>query len=339
MSPPTLLAVPNVSEGRDAATVAAIEAAFAGRSSIGGETEREPVAGLARPGTVNGVRLLDVHTDRDHHRSVFTLAGSPGALADALLEGSRAAVERIEMMARAPTSERSEIAQHPHVGAVDVVPVVYLDDSARGAACAEALVVADRIGEELSVPVFLYGELADGRTRAELRRGGARGLAERMKGGLRADFGPAAMHIRAGATLVGARPPLVAFNLELAAPATVADARRIASLIREGGEEGLPGLRAIGVELHRSSADRSVAAGALDMPVDGGTVGQVSMNVERPSELPLARVVQAVRRHAEVASAELVGLAPRAAIEGFPDEVQLVGFDPLRHLIENALLE
>jgi glutamate formiminotransferase len=291
MPPPTLLAVPNVSEGRDAATVTAIEAAFAGP---------------------DGVRLLDSHSDRDHHRTVFTLAGRPRALGNALLGGARAAVEQIDI--------GDGRGVHPHVGAIDVVPVVYLDGGARGTACAEALVVADRIGEECSVPVFLYGALGGGRTRAELRRGGVARLAERMRlGEMQPDFGPREPHPGAGMTLVAAREPLVAFNLQLAASANVEDARTIAALIREGGSEGLPGLRAIGVQL-----DRAVA--------------QVSINVERPSELPLARVVQAVRRHAEVASAELVGLAPRAALEGFPDDVQLVGFDPMRHLIENALL-
>jgi glutamate formiminotransferase / 5-formyltetrahydrofolate cyclo-ligase len=292
MPPPILLAVPNISEGRNAATLTAIEAAFAGP---------------------DGVRLLDSHSDRDHHRTVFTLAGRPGALGDALLRGARAAVEQIDI--------GDGRGVHPHVGAIDVVPVVYLDGGTRGTACAEALVVADRIGEECSVPVFLYGALGSGRTRAELRRGGVARLAERMRlGELQPDFGPREPHPGAGVTLVAAREPLVAFNLQLAASVNVEDARTIAALIREGGSEGLPGLRAIGVQL-----DRAVA--------------QVSMNVERPSELPLAMVVQAVRRHAEVASAELVGLAPRAALDGFPDEVQLVGFDPARHLIENALLE
>jgi glutamate formiminotransferase / 5-formyltetrahydrofolate cyclo-ligase len=288
--PPTLLAVPNVSEGRDRAALDAIGAAFA---------------------AAEGVRLLDRHSDRDHHRAVFTLAAHPGTLADALLKGARVAVEEIEI--------GDGRGVHPHVGAIDVVPVVYLDDGARGAACAEALVVADRIGQELAVPVFLYGALAGGRTRAQLRRGGAAQLAQRMRSGeLRPDFGPLQAHPGAGATLVAAREPLVAFNLQLEQPATVEDARTIAGLIREGGVEGLPGLRAIGVEL-------------------GGAVAQVSMNVERPGEVPLARVVQAVRRHAALASAELVGLAPRAALEGFPEDLQLVGFDPACHVIENAL--
>lgn len=291
-----LLAVPNVSEGREQATIEAIAHAF----------------------TVHGtVRLLDVHSDADHHRSVFTLAGAQGELSTALLAGARIAVERIDVgVGRNP----ADVGEHPHVGAVDVMPVVYLDPAQRGAACAEALVVAAKLGDELDVPVFLYGELAQGRTRAELRRGGVGRLAERLNTGeLRPDFGPPRLHPTAGATLVAAREPLVAFNLELASPASVHDARRIASLIREGGTEGLRGVRAIGVSLK------------------DGSVGQVSMNVERPLEVPLRVVVEAVRRHAEVGCAELVGLAPRAALEGFPADVALADFDPVVHVIENAL--
>jgi glutamate formiminotransferase / 5-formyltetrahydrofolate cyclo-ligase len=328
MAPPILLSVPNVSEGRDAATVAAIGAAFAGE-----------------PGT--GVRTLDVHCDPDHHRSVFTLAGRPGELAEALLSGARVAVARIDVVSRAAVDpldtsaparaarppgpvDRARSGQHPHVGALDVAPIVYLHPADRGAACAEALVIADRIGAELEVPVFLYGELSGedgepGRTRAQLRRGGVAGLGARIAGragaGAKAiapDFGPARLHPSAGATLVAARPPLVAFNVQLAPAASVEDARRVAALIREGGPRGLPGVRAIGVAL---------SAGAA----------QVSMNIERPFELSLAMVVDAVRTHAEVASAELVGLAPTAALEDFPREIPLTGFDPTRHLIENAL--
>jgi glutamate formiminotransferase / 5-formyltetrahydrofolate cyclo-ligase len=306
MAVPNLLAIPNVSEGRDTETINAIGAAFADDSS-------------------GAVRLLDVHSDADHHRSVYTLAGPSEALSDALLRGIGAATERINVMSRA-AGGLLETGQHPHVGAVDVVPLVYLDPALRGAACAEALVVAERIAEELAVPVFLYGELTRdgedaGRTRAELRRGGVLGLAERMAGRspvLRPDFGPARMHATAGATLVAARAPLVAFNLQLDAPATVADARAIAALVREGGDRGLPGLRAIGVEL-------------------AGGVAQVSMNVERPFEVSLAMVVEAVQDHAQVASAELVGLAPAAAFDGFPAEVPMPGFDPDRHVIEKAL--
>jgi glutamate formiminotransferase len=126
------------------------------------------------------------------------------------------------------------------------------------------------------------------------------------------------MHPSAGATLVAARPPLVAFNLQLAAGASMQQAREIAALVREHDGGGLPGVRAIGVELN-------------------GGVAQVSMNVERPFEVSLAMVVDAVRAHAEVASAELVGLAPSAAMDRFPNDVPIPGFDPARHLIENAL--
>jgi glutamate formiminotransferase len=352
---PLLLAVPNVSEGRDRAAIEAIAGAFTASG---------------------GARLLDVHADGDHHRAVLTLAGRPGSLADALAGGAAEAVRRIDVGGRgarsgaragAPEdklpSRRSGLrggrpGQHPHVGALDVVPVVYLDPALRGAACAEALVAAQEIGEGLGVPVFLYGELAGtdrrsteaGRrsprtdagdagfartpesagipvsaiTRAQLRRGGVAGLARRMRSGeLRPDFGPPAMHPTAGATLVGARGPLVAFNLELAPPATVAQARHIAALIREGGAEGVPGVRAIGVALHEGST--------------AGVGAQVSMNVERPTEVPLREVIEAVRRHAPVARAELVGLAPAAALEGFPEDLAMPGFDPARHVLENAL--
>jgi glutamate formiminotransferase len=307
MTPPTLLAVPNVSEGRDADAIAAIGAAFAG----GGAPE--------------GVRVLDVHTDPDHNRTVFTLAGPPRELVDALVQGARAAVERIDVMGP-DGAGATEAGVHPHVGALDVAPIVYLDPSERGAACAAALVLGDRIAEELDVPVFLYGELSgadpgSARTRAELRRGGVAGLAARIAAGeelMAPDFGAPRMHPSAGATLVAARPPLVAFNVRLAPPASVEDARAIAALIRDGGPDGLPGLRALGLAL------------------SGGIV-QLSMNVERPLELPLARIVDAVRAHTDLISAELVGLAPASAFTGFPHDVPIPGFDPARHLIENAL--
>jgi glutamate formiminotransferase / 5-formyltetrahydrofolate cyclo-ligase len=283
----TLLAVPNVSEGRDRAVLDAIGAAFA----------------------AGGARVLGRHADPDHHRAVFTLAGEPGALAGAVLAGAREAVARIDL--------RRHDGLHPHVGAVDVAPVVFLDAASRGAACAEALVLADLLGHELGLPVLLYGALAGGRTRAELRRGGPTALTRRLAAGeLRPEFGPAAADPRSGATLVAARPPLVAFNVELAAGHGAEEARAIAARIREGGEEGLPGVRAIGLEL----AAR-------------GGVAQVSLNVEDHRAVPLAAVVAAIARHAAVAEVELVGLAPRAAFDGFPEDV------PVRHraTIEDAL--
>jgi glutamate formiminotransferase/glutamate formiminotransferase/formiminotetrahydrofolate cyclodeaminase len=281
-----LLTIPNVSEGRDEGAIAAIGAAF------GGE----------------GARLLDVHSDPDHHRTVYTLAGSTDQLVAALVAGSRACRERIDL--------REERGSHPHVGALDVAPIVFLDDARRGAACAAALVAGDELGRA-GLPVFLYGELAGGRTRHEIRRGGLSALTERVAvGDLRPDFGPAAVDPAAGAVLVGARAPLVAFNVELAPPATVEGARMIAALIRDGGEEGLSGVRAIGLDL-------SARAG----------VAQVSMNVEDHLAVPLAAVVAAVARHASVASCELVGLAPAAAFEGFPDDVEIRN----RRTVEEAL--
>ncbi len=303
MAPGTLLAVPNVSEGEDTATIAALTKA------------------IDVPGA--GVRLLDTHSDADHGRSVFTFAGGPGELAAATIRLAAEAVERIDL------TRSGTAGQHPHVGVLDVAPIVYLDEASRGAACAEALLLAERLGDELAIPVFLYGELtADAthgpRTRAELRRGGPQCLAERLSAqqdepeALRPDFGPPRAKPERGATLVAARQPLVAFNVELSPPATVEDAKRIAAVIREGGEHGLPGLRAIGVEL-------------------AGGAAQVSMNVERPLELPLAELVRALAMHAPLARAELVGLAPAGAFDGFPEELPVAGFDPRRHLIENAL--
>src|SRR5579864_2502463 len=278
-----LLSVPNISEGRNREVVEAV-------------------------GRALDARLLNVHTDPDHNRSVFTIAGSPGQLAQAVTAGAQEAIRRIDISAHR--------GEHPRIGALDVAPIVYLSDDDRGAAQAEALVLGDLLGEELSLPVFLYGPLGGGRTRADIRRGGPSRLAERMaEGELVADFGPGELHPTAGAVLVSARPPLVAFNVELAAPSSLADAQAIAARIREGGPEGLPGLRAIGVWLeHRG-------------------VAQVSTNVEDHVATPLASVVAAVGRHAPLLEAELVGLAPRAAFDGFPHDLRIRN----RATIEDAL--
>ncbi len=313
-----LLGVPNFSEGRDPAVIEALERAIEGAGARGEG---------AGPGAAEAPRLLDVHSDSDHNRSVFTLAGPPAGLIDAVMRAAAVAVEEVDVMG--PSGEGNPRAgQHPHVGALDVAPIVYLEPQMRGPACAGALVLADRIAEELAVPVFLYGELTasngkPGRTRAELRRGGVAGLGRRMgagegEGRLAPDFGPPELHPTAGATLVAAREPLVAFNLVLPVDAGLDLARSVAASIREGGERGLPGVRAIAVLLE-------------------GRGPQVSVNVERPLEVPLAEVVAAVRLQAPVSWTELVGLAPRAAMEGFPDDVTLDGFDPDRDLLENAL--
>jgi glutamate formiminotransferase len=275
VTPTTLLAVPNVSEGRDRGAIEHIGAAF-------------------------DARLLDIHADSDHHRSVFTLAGAPGALAHSVVNGAAEVVERVDL--------NRHQGVHPRVGALDVAPIVYLNDQDIGAACAEALVMADVLAERLGLPVFLYGDLAGGRTRAELRRGGPEALAQRVAADeVRPDFGPHRLHPTAGATLVAARPPLIAFNVELQPPAR----------IRHTGPEGLRSVRALGIWL----ADRSTA--------------QVSTNVEDYRATPLAALIEAIARHATPARAELVGLAPRQAFDGFPEDLPVLN----RRYIEDAIAE
>src|SRR5262245_41806992 len=152
--PPLLLAVPNVSEGRDHGVLERIEAG------------------------VGPARVLDLHTDPDHNRAVFTLAAPQGELSAGLVNLARAVVDNIDLS--------THDGLHPHVGALDVMPVVYMDDDRRGAACAEVLTAAALIGEDLQVPVFLYGELAtrpEHAERAWLRRGGPKELANRIESG------------------------------------------------------------------------------------------------------------------------------------------------------------
>ena len=281
--------MPNVSEGRDLATLEAIGRAFA------------------------PARFLDLHTDPDHDRAVFTLAAWQGEMSEALFGGARSAIARIDITAHSGI--------HPHVGALDVMPVVYLDEERRGAAIAETLTAAALIGDELGVPVFLYGELAtrpEHEERAWIRRGGPKELARRIESReLIPDYGPAKPHPTAGAVLAAARPPLVAFNVDLVTD-DLAVAKRIAAGLRESGG-GLPGVRALGLYL----ADRKRA--------------QVSTNVHDHRAVRLRDIVEYVRERAEVAEVELIGLAPRAAFDGFPDDVSLRGFDPERHILEDVL--
>lgn len=284
---PILMSVPNISEGIDAEVIGAVARAFA------------------------PARCLDIHSDADHHRSVFTLAARQGELAGALAAGAREVAGRLSIAGHAGV--------HPHVGAVDVVPLVYLDESRRGAACAEALTTAELIARATGVPVFLYGDLAGGRERAELRRGGPAALAGRIASGeITPDFGPGRLHPGLGATLVGARPPMVAFNVDLAAGESLETAKKIAAELRES-DGGLPGLRAIGLQLETRG------------------VAQVSCNVHDPFNTPLGEVVEFVRARAPIADAELVGLTPEAALRGFPDDVEILGFDAGQSVIERRL--
>ncbi len=263
-----------------------------------------------------GATLLDRHSDADHNRTVFTLSGSPGPLLDALVWGAEEAIEKIDMSAHEGV--------HPAIGALDVCPVVWIDPAERGSARTEAVEVADQIGG-LGVPVFFYGELASSPERAErayFRNGGLPELWRRMEAGeLRPDRGPHLPHRTAGATLITARPPLAAFNVVLDSR-DVEVARAVAAGLRESGG-GLVGVRAMGFSLSSGSA-------------------QVSTNVHDPLAVPLARVVERVRDlagplGARPVEAELVGLAPEAALSGYPEDVPIRGFDPGRQVIERRL--
>jgi glutamate formiminotransferase len=290
---PRLLAVPNVSEGRDAGRIDALQRAFAA-----------------------GAHLLDRHSDPDHNRTVFTIAGEPEALLAALTRGAAEAIATIDMEAHEGV--------HPAIGALDVCPLVWVDRGDREAARAAALDVAVRIGE-LGVPVFLYGELAADAAhveRAYFRNGGLAELWLRMEAGeLKPDRGPELPHRTAGATLVTARPPLGAFNVELEG-GDLDVARAVAAGLRESGG-GLPGVRAIG------------------LPLSGGRI-QISTNVHDPVAVPLGAVVERVRQlaaplGARPATAELIGLVPAAALAGYPDDVPIGGGDPAAATIESRL--
>ena len=261
-----LESVPNFSEGRDRAIIDAIG------SALGGEAT-----------------LLDVHVDADHNRSVYTLVGSEDELAAALLAGIGVAVGRIDL--------RRHEGAHPCIGAADVVPIVPLRPADRERADACARTIGSRIGSELGLPVFFY--VPPGRGPAFYRRGGPAGLQERIDDGeLAPDYGPARLHETAGGVILGARSPLVAFNVNLRGE--LRTAREIASVVRERGG-GFPGVRALGLDLPRA-----------------GLV-QVSMNIEdweaSPPHVVVARIAaEAETRGAAVVGSELVGLMPAGAV-------------------------
>jgi glutamate formiminotransferase/glutamate formiminotransferase/formiminotetrahydrofolate cyclodeaminase len=288
-----LEAVPNFSEGRNAAKLDALREAF------------------------GGVDLLDVHADADHNRSVFTAVGEDAALVEALVRAVAVALERIDL--------RRHEGMHPRVGAADVVPLVPIRPDQMPRAQAAALAVAERIGAELGLPVFLYGASAPGRGPAFFRRGGPAELQRRVDAGeLVPDFGPAQLHESGGAVLVGARKPLIAFNVNLRGgePGT---AKEIAALVRETGG-GFPGVRALGLELAQAG------------------LAQVSMNVEDWEAAALADIVARIEREAHargatLAGSELVGLMPAgAAAEAAGGALHLAGFDASR-VLELRLLD
>ena len=285
--------MPNFSEGRDRATIEALAEALGGRA-----------------------RLLDVHASADHNRSVFTLVGSSEELVDSLLAGIGVARERIDL--------RRHEGAHPRVGAADVVPLVPLVPEDMERACEAALGLAERVGGELGLPVFLYGELGGGRGPAFFRTAGAEGLARRVANGeIAPDYGPARLDESFGAVLVGARRPLIAFNVNLRG--SLEAARKVAAVVRER-DGGFPGVRALGLELPSSG------------------LAQVSMNVEDYEAAALHEIVarveqEAEARGAEVAGSELVGLMPAAAaVAAAGSTLRIEGFDP-SHVLELRLLD
>jgi len=275
--------VPNVSEGRNPGVLDRVAA-----------TIRE-----------SGTQVLDVHSDPDHHRSVFTLVGTPDQVVDGILDMVEVAVASIDI-----TRHRGE---HPRIGAVDVVPFVPLDETTIESCVSAARRTAKAIGRRFSIPVYLYEKAAsrpDRRNLANIRRGGTAALSERIGSNHgRPDFGPCRLHPTAGATAVGVRPLLVAYNVNLASD-DLAAARSIAAAIR-ASNGGLAGVKALGVRLHSRG------------------IVQVTMNLTDVTATPVSvafeRVCQeAGRRGVRVFESEIVGLAPRAALSGATTESLLL---------------
>jgi glutamate formiminotransferase len=286
-----LESVPNFSEGRDGATIDAIGAAISAHA-----------------------RLLDVHADEDHNRSVFTFVGGEDELGDALSAAVGVACDRIDLHAHE--------GAHPRVGAADVVPIVPLAAEDMPHAERAAAAIAQRLAATWNLPVFMYAPPQRGP--AFYRRGGTFGLQARIDAGeLRPDYGPARLHATAGAVLVGARRPLIAFNVNLRGELDVA--RAVARVVRER-DGGFPGVRALGLDLPRAG------------------VVQVSMNVEDWEAAALHEIVErigteAAARGAEVIGSELVGLMPAgAAAAAAGAMLRIDGFDASR-VLELRLLD
>ena len=291
--------VPNFSEGRDLEKIARISDSFRNRADV---------------------RLLDCQHDADHNRMVITAIGAPDAVADAVLDAMGEAVACIDM--------NRHQGQHPRMGAVDVVPFVPVRGMTMEAAVALARKVAEAAAERFALPIFLYEKAANSPARenlAEVRRGQFEAMAAKLQQPeWQPDFGPAAPHPTAGVTAVGARAPLVAFNVNLGtADLTVAD--RIARQVRHLGG-GLRYCKAMGVAL----AERGIV--------------QVSMNMTDYSKTALYRVVELIRIEARrygvpVVGSEIVGLVPMAAlVDTAAYYLGLEGFDQAQ-VIESHLLE
>jgi len=267
--------VPNFSEGRRKEVVDAIAKSIA---------------------SVPGVRLLDTEMDPDHNRCVITFVGDRNAVAEAAFQGAMSAVARIDM-----NHHRGE---HPRVGALDVLPFVPISGVTMDDCVALAKSVGKRIADELQVPVYLYEAAAtrpDRKALPDVRRGEFEGLkvAIETEPERRPDFGPAKLHPTAGACIVGARPVLIAWNVNLGTK-DVTVAKRIAKAIRES-DGGLPAVRAKGFEL----ADRGLV--------------QVSMNMTDYRKTSLVQAFEAIRElatkeHVEIVESEIIGLVPLDAV-------------------------
>lgn len=282
--------VPNVSEGLDKAVLALL---------------------TQRIESVPNVALLDLHMDPDHHRSVFTLAGEPEAMATALFRFIQEAQHSIDL--------RRHQGQHPRIGAVDVVPWIPLRGVTMEECADYAKDLGRRVGQELGIPVFLYEQAALVPLRARLdiiRQGGLSGLQERMyqEADWKPDFGPNVLHPTAGAVAIGARFFLIAFNVVLKSQ-DIQVARRIARTIRSSGG-GLPALKAMGV------------------PLSSKGFVQVSMNLMDFRQTSLRAAFQAVEREShrlgvEIQESEIVGLVPQEAWDAdLAADLQLKNWNP-----------
>jgi glutamate formiminotransferase len=284
---PIIECIPNVSEGRRPEIIDGIAAAIRG---------------------VPGVRLLDYSSDPSHNRSVFTFAGDAAAVKAAVLAIYEQAVTAIDL--------RQHSGEHPRLGAVDVVPFVPIEGATMEACVALAKEVGREIAERFAVPVFLYEEASANPARKNLediRRGEFEGLAAKMAtAGWTPDFGPAAPHPAAGASVIGARMPLIAYNINLATD-RLDVAKKIAAGIR-----------------HSSGGFRFVKA--MGITLDDRRIVQVSMNLTNYEKTPMYRVFEVVKREAArhgvaVLESEIVGLVPAAALVATAEYfLQLEGF-------------
>ena len=286
--------VPNFSEGRRAGVVDAIVDAL----------------------RVEGARVVFAEADPDHHRLDATVLGDPDAVRRSALAGAAIAVDRIDMF--------EHRGGHPRMGAVDVIPFVPVREITMEACVELARGFARELAETLSLPVYLYGEAArteERRSLADVRRGELEGLRKAVAAGDRLpDFGPHEIG-RAGATAVGARKPLVAFNVYLRGSED--DARGIARVVR-ASSGGLPSVRAIGFEVPERDAV-TVSMNLVDVDVTG------------IREAFDAVAYEAGRRGMQVLDSEIVGLAPDAALPpGVAEHVRLTGFDPEEQILERV---